>query len=54
MAFTRLTLKQLYNRVKSDMESRLTGDVKIPPTSMLSVIAFGISGGSYMVQGFLR
>lgn len=54
MAFTRLTLRELYNRVKSDMESRLTGDVKIPPTSMLSVVAFGISGGSYLVQGFLE
>ena len=54
MAFTRLTLKQLYQRIKSDMESRLTGSVKIPPTSMLSVLAFGMAGGSYLVQGFLE
>lgn len=54
MAFTRLTIKQLYQRIKSDMEARLTGDVKIPPTSMLSVAAFGMAGGSYLVQGFLE
>lgn len=54
MAFTRLTLSQLYQRIKSDMESRLTGGVKIPPTSMLSVAAFGMAGGSYLVQGFLE
>lgn len=54
MAYNRLTLNNLYQRIKSDMEARLTGDVKIPPTSMLSVVAFGIAGGSYLVQGFLE
>lgn len=54
MAYNRLTLSQLYQRIKSDMEARLTGNVKIPPASMLSVLAFGMSGGSFMVQGFLE
>lgn len=53
MAFDKLTIKQLYDRIISDMESRLTSGVKIPTTSMLSVLAFGMAGGSYMVQGFL-
>lgn len=54
MAFNRLTLSELYQRIKTDMEARLTGDVKIPPVSMLSVAAFGMAGGSFMVQGFLE
>ena len=54
MAFNRLTVKQIYDRVIADIESRLTSDTKVPSTSLLSVFAFGIAGGSYLVQGFLQ
>lgn len=51
---TRPTLEEIYTRIKADMESRLTGDLKIPRFSLLSITALVFSGASFLHYGFLE
>ena len=64
MPYVKPTLKQIYSRVSSDMETRINNkisqgalgifQVKIMKVSLLGVICAVISGASYMMYGFLE
>lgn len=55
MAYTRATLQEITDRVKADMEARVSdGGAAIPPTSLLGILASVMSGASYLTQGFLE
>jgi len=55
MAYTPSTLQEIFDRVKADMEARVSdGGAAIPPTSLLGVLSSVISGASFLTQGFLQ
>lgn len=54
MAYTKPTLQEIYDRIKSDMEARVTDDVKIPSVSLLGIIAAVMAGAAYLIYGFLQ
>lgn len=55
MAYTSATLQEIFDRVKADMEARVSdGGAAIPPTSLLGVLASVMSGASFLTQGFLE
>lgn len=53
MPFNRPTVETIYQRIKSDMETRLTGDVKIARFSVLGVIAKIFAGTIHLCYGVL-
>lgn len=53
MPITRPSKEEIYARVKADMESRVTKDVKIPRYSLLGILAAVITGVSHLMYGFL-
>lgn len=54
MSYPWLTLNEIYRRIMADMEARVTGGAKIPSTSLLSVFGYGVAGGSFLLQGFIK
>jgi uncharacterized phage protein gp47/JayE len=54
MSWTRPTLEQIYNRVKADMESRVTADLKLPRVSLLGIMNIVFSGSVHTTYGFLE
>jgi len=53
MSWTRPTIQTIYERIKADMESRVTDNIKIPKVSMLGVLAIVFTGGIHLTYGFL-
>ena len=54
MSWTRPTINQIYERIRADMESRVTADIPIPRVSMLGVLAIAFSGAAHLFYGFLE
>ena len=54
MAFTRPTLSEIYQRIKADMESRVTAGVPIPRVSLLGILAIVMAGASHLMYGFIQ
>lgn len=50
----RPTLEEIYQRIKADMESRLTGGLRILRVSMLGISATGFAGAIHLMYGFLH
>lgn len=53
MSWTRPSLQTIYDRIKADMETRVTSNVPIPRVSMLGVLAIVFAGGIHLTYGFL-
>lgn len=53
MPLSRPSLQTIYNRMKADMESRLTGDVKIARFSMLGILIAVFAGSIHLCYGVL-
>lgn len=53
MAFTRPTFTQIYDRIKADIDSRLTGADSKLRRSVLNVLAFVLAGAAHGLYGFL-
>ena len=53
MPFNRPTVDTIYSRIKADMETRLTGDVKIARFSVLGVVAKVFAGTIHLCYGVL-
>lgn len=53
MALERPSLSTIYNRIKADMESRVTEGVKVPRFSLLGILAIVFSGAMHLVYGYL-
>ncbi len=53
MSWTRPTIIQIYERIRADMESRVTADIPIPSVSMLGVLAIVFTGAVHLFYGFL-
>jgi len=51
---SRPTLEEIFLRIKADMESRLTGDVKIPRYALLGLQSIVFAGASHLQYGFLE
>jgi uncharacterized phage protein gp47/JayE len=54
MAFPRPTVWTIYNRIRADLESRVTGGVPIPPVSFLGIMDLVFSGAIHLTYGFLE
>lgn len=54
MALTTPTLKEIHDRVKSDLESGLSVKGKAPRFGLISVLAKVIAGAIYLAFGFLK
>ena len=50
----RPTLNQIYERIRADMSSRVTGGVKIPTRSLLGILAIVFAGAMHLLYGFLE
>lgn len=53
MPWPRPSVETIYERVKADMESRVTSGVKIPRVSLLGVMALTFAGATHLTYGFL-
>lgn len=53
MSFTRPSINTIYTRIKADMESRVTGNVKIPSFSLLDILARVFAGAIHLCYGVL-
>lgn len=53
MAFTRPTVDTIYQRIKADMEARLTGNVRIAKVSVLGILAMVFAGALHLAYGAL-
>ena len=53
MTWQRPTIQQIYDRIRADLESRVTADVPIPRVSMLGIMAIVFSGASHLFYAFL-
>ena len=53
MPFNRPSINTIYSRIKSDMESRLTGDVEIPAFSVLDILARIFAAAIHLCYGTL-
>lgn len=54
MAWIRPTVDEIYQRIKADMEARVTANVKIPRVSLLGIMAIVFAGGIHLCYGFLQ
>ena len=54
MPFTRPTLQEIVDRIESDMESRLTGDVSLLRRAVLRVLARVFAGAIHILYGVLQ
>lgn len=54
MTWTRPTITQIYERVRADMESRVTSKVSIPRVSMLGIMNIVFTGAVHLAYGFLE
>lgn len=54
MPWTRPTLDTIYQRIKSDMESRLTGNVALLRRAVLRVLAKVFAGAVHLLYGYLE
>lgn len=53
MPFSRPSLSDIYGRIKADMESRVTGNTKIPRFSLLGILAAVFAGAVWSLYGFI-
>lgn len=53
MAFERPTITEIYTRIVTDMESRLTGNVTILRRALLRILAVVFAGAVHIVYGYL-
>lgn len=51
---TRPTINEIYDRIKADLESRVTDGVKIPRVSLLGLTNVVFSGSIYLLYGFVQ
>jgi len=54
MSWTRPTINEIYERIRADMESRVTADISIPRISMLGILGIVFSGAAHLFYGFLE
>lgn len=50
----RPVIETIYNRIKTDLESRVTDNVKIPKMSLLGVLTIVFAGSIHLAYGFLE
>ena len=54
MTRIRPSIQTIYDRIKADMESRVTGGVPVPKVSLLGVLNAVFTGGVHLQWGFLE
>jgi uncharacterized phage protein gp47/JayE len=53
MPWTRPTIQTIYERIKADMETRVTSGLKIPAVSLLGILNLVFTGAIHLTYGFL-
>jgi len=53
MAFIRPSIDTIYSRIKADIETRVTGNVKIPEKSLLDILTRVFAGAIHLCYGVL-
>lgn len=54
MSFVRPTYQEIYDRIKSDITSRLTGNVPLMKYSLLNILAWVWAGACHLVYGSIQ
>jgi uncharacterized phage protein gp47/JayE len=54
MSYNRPSLQTIYDRIKADIEARVTNNVKIPRVSLLGILAAVFAGAIFLVYGFIE